>query len=107
MQKPEIDFDWVEPQLNIPPKPSRKEKAMAKRERKKHYKLITKIRGEIIQEHFPEHVDHMFRSTDTRYSDNVFQSEHIICDCQYMLEITKGMFEAKYGKEYKLILSAS
>jgi hypothetical protein len=109
MQKPEIDFDWVEPQLNIPtpPKPSRKEKAKNKRERKKHYKLINKIRSEIIQEHFPEHIDHMFRVVDTRYDNDVFKSEHIICDCQYALEISKEMFEAKYGKEYKLILPSA
>lgn len=69
---------------------------------KKHYKVMEDMRNKIIASNYSEHIKHNRVGTDTKYADNVFQCETILCECKVVLTIDKGMLEKTNGKEYKL-----
>lgn len=97
-KKAEIDEEWIAPQQINPV--IQKETPKERRIRRKHYKLINKIRNEIIKEQFVEHSKHLFKSTFTTYIHNIFQSDNIKCECGAEFIITKELFEVKYGRQY-------
>jgi len=91
--------DWITPQQTL----TKKQKREAAKLRAEFYVKLRSLRADIIEFHLQDHIHHCFAQIITKYIDDTFDGEDILCSCGDTLIISKQRMEKANDGPLKII----